>query len=336
MPVSDNRSLPNPLDFFSELYPLMDNRSLERWLDVLPQQLQHVLVENLHGDLDRWLAALNRLPDIPVRAVNLDVPTVGVVSQESLSDEVRHDLHRELKALSPWRKGPFDFFGEHIDTEWRSDWKWERVAPHLSSLKGRLVLDVGCGSGYHCWRMLGAGARQVIGVDPSRLFLVQFEAFKRYAGKTLPVHLLPLKMEDVPENLKAFDTVFSMGVLYHRRSPIDHLLELKGALRAGGELVLETLVIDGALGQVLMPEDRYAMMRNVWFLPSPDTLLLWLRRAGFRNARVVDMARTTTEEQRQTEWMRFNSLSDFLDPENPEKTVEGYPAPLRAVVIAEA
>ena len=83
--------------------------------------------------------------------------------------------------------------------------------------------------------------------------------------------------------------------------------------------MLETLVIDGALGQVLMPEDRYAMMRNVWFLPSPDTLLLWLRRAGFRNARVVDMAATTTEEQRQTEWMTFNSLADFLDPDNPGK-----------------
>jgi tRNA (mo5U34)-methyltransferase len=85
-----------------------------------------------------------------------------------------------------------------------------------------------------------------------------------------------------------------------------------------------------------MPEDRYAMMRNVWFLPSTETLLLWLRRAGFSKARVVDRARTTTDEQRQTEWMAFNSLSDFLEPGCPEKTVEGYPAPLRAVVIAEA
>ncbi|WP_281416990.1 tRNA 5-methoxyuridine(34)/uridine 5-oxyacetic acid(34) synthase CmoB [Kistimonas asteriae] len=336
MPVDEKKRLLNPLDFFSDLFPLMDNRLLKRWLDVLPQQMQQVLVDNLHGDLDRWLAALDRLPDIAVEQVRLDASAVSVTPQQPLADDVRHKLHEGLKALSPWRKGPFDFFGEFIDTEWRSDWKWERVAPHLSPLDGRLVLDVGCGSGYHCWRMLGAGARQVIGVDPSRLFLVQFEAFKRFAGRSLPVHLLPLKMEDVPENLKAFDTVFSMGVLYHRRSPIDHLLELKGALRPGGELVLETLVIDGALGQVLMPEDRYAMMRNVWFLPSPDTLLLWLRRAGFRNARVVDMAATTTEEQRQTEWMAFNSLADFLDPDNSGKTVEGYPAPLRAVVIADA
>ena len=208
----------NPLDFFSGLLPLMDNRQLKRWLDVLPQQMQQVLVDNPHGDLDRWLAAFGRLPDIAVEQVRLDTPTVSVTSQQPLTDEVRRDLHAGLKALSPWRKGPFDFFGECIDTEWRSDWKWERVAPHLSPLDGRLVLDVGCGSGYHCWRMLGAGARQVIGVDPSRLFLVQFEAFKRYAGQSLPVHLLPLKMEDVPENLKAFDTVFSMGVLYHRRS----------------------------------------------------------------------------------------------------------------------
>lgn len=336
MSVNDRKRRCDPLDFFSDLLPLMDNQLLQPWLEVLPRQLQRVLVDNPHGDLDRWLAALARLPEIAVEQVNLNASAVRVTPQQPLTDDVRCKLHEALKALSPWRKGPFDFFGEYIDTEWRSDWKWERVIPHLSPLDGRLVLDVGCGSGYHCWRMLGAGARQVIGVDPSRLLLVQFEAFKRYAGQFLPVHLLPLKMADVPEKLKAFDTVFSMGVLYHRRSPVDHLLELRGALRAGGELVLETLVIDGTPGQVLVPEDRYAMMRNVWFLPSPDMLLLWLRRTGFRNARVVDVAATTTEEQRQTEWMMFNSLADFLDPDNPERTIEGYPAPLRAVVIAAA
>ncbi|MCK5893657.1 MAG: tRNA 5-methoxyuridine(34)/uridine 5-oxyacetic acid(34) synthase CmoB [Endozoicomonadaceae bacterium] len=336
MLANDKTNVINPLDFYQELFPLMNDGLMRRWLEVLPQQLKTVLVDTPHGDLDRWLIALNALPSIPVDRVGLNQAKVSLTASKPLNGKVRRWLHRGLKALIPWRKGPFDFFGEVIDSEWRSDWKWTRIAPHLSSLKGRLVLDVGCGSGYHCWRMLGEGARQVIGVDPSRLFLVQFEAFKRYAGNALPVHLLPLRIEDVPERLKVFDTVFSMGVFYHRRSPIDHLLELHGALCSGGELVLETLVIEGGPGEVLMPDERYAMMRNVWFLPSTTTLLLWLRRAGFHHARVVDMARTAVDEQRQTEWMPFNSLSDFLDPDCPEKTVEGYPAPLRAVVIAEA
>ncbi|HEY8941577.1 MAG TPA: tRNA 5-methoxyuridine(34)/uridine 5-oxyacetic acid(34) synthase CmoB, partial [Cellvibrio sp.] len=140
----------------------------------------------------------------------------------------------------------------------------------------------------------------------------------------------------LPEKLQAFDTVFSMGVFYHRRSPMDHLLELKNTLRPGGQLVLETLVIDGTSGDVLVPEGRYCMMNNVWFLPSCDTMISWLRKMGFNNPRVVDVCPTTVEEQRATEWMRFHSLPEFLHPENPALTAEGHPAPIRAVFVAEA
>ncbi len=125
-----------------------------------------------------------------------------------------------------------------------------------------------------------------------------------------------------------------MGVLCHRRSPIDHLLELKSCLRPDGELVLETLVIDGKLGESLVPEGRYAKMRNVWFIPSCETLLQWMMRCGFKNCRVVDVNQTSLKEQRSTEWMHFNSLKDFLDPNDLNLTCEGLPAPKRAIIIA--
>ncbi|MCF3996362.1 tRNA 5-methoxyuridine(34)/uridine 5-oxyacetic acid(34) synthase CmoB, partial [Pseudomonas aeruginosa] len=149
-----------------------------------------------------------------------------------------------------------------------------------------------------------------------------------------PAWHLPLALEDLPEKLEGFDTVFSMGVLYHRRSPIDHLLALKDCLKRGGELVLETLVVEGDASTVLVPEDRYAQMRNVWFLPSVAALELWLRRAGFADARCVDVSLTSVEEQRSTEWMRFQSLPEFLDPQDRSRTVEGLPAPMRATLVA--
>jgi tRNA (mo5U34)-methyltransferase len=230
-------------------------------------------------------------------------------------------------------QGPFDLFGVHVDTEWRSDWKWSRVAPHLD-LKGKRILDVGCGNGYYMWRMLGAGADSVIGVDPNWLFFCQFQAVQRYLQQEAAWHL-PFPFEDLPPNLEGFDTVFSMGVFYHRRSPIEHLLALKDCLVKGGELVLETLVIEGDSNQVLVPEDRYAQMRNVWFLPSVPALERWLRRAGFSDVRCVDVSVTTVEEQRATEWMKYQSLSDFLDPNDHSKTIEGLPAPMRAVIVAK-
>jgi len=336
--TADIASSESLLPWFDELRSFLNEGKFAPWGAVVEHQLQGVLHDNEHGDQRRWLDALYSLPDL--EQVNCDLTAHDLaLTSTNISNEQQAAVLAAVQGLIPWRKGPFQFFDTHIETEWRSDWKWDRVAPHLSPLHGRVVLDVGCGSGYHMWRMLGDGAARVIGVDPSRLFLMQFQAVKKYAevalGK-LPADLLPLKMEDVPPRLKAFDTVFSMGVLYHRKSPIDHLQELRDTLRPGGELVLETLVIDGPLGEVLMPEDRYAMMRNVWFLPSPETLLLWCRRVGFKNARIVDLNQTSLQEQRSTDWMTFNSLKDFLDPSDINKTAEGYPAPLRAVVIAEA
>ncbi|MGM0766919.1 MAG: tRNA 5-methoxyuridine(34)/uridine 5-oxyacetic acid(34) synthase CmoB [Pseudomonadota bacterium] len=317
--------------------PLLEelaNVGHDKWADTLRGQLRRRFDENPHGDIARWMGALSQLPNIDRPKVQPDTSAITLSCDAPLTDAQHDQLEAGLRGLMPWRKGPFDFFGTHIDTEWRSDWKWDRVAPYLADLRGRRILDVGCGSGYHCWRMLGDGAARVIGIDPGLLFLFQFLSVKRYTPDA-PVDLLPVRMEDLPSGLEAFDTTFSMGVLYHRRSPLDHLLELKGTLRRGGQLVLETLVVDGPEGYSLMPEDRYGQMRNVWFLPSCDTLMRWLDRTGFRNARVVDVTDTTTDEQRRTDWMRFNSLEDFLDPDDPGKTIEGYPGPKRATVIAE-
>lgn len=312
----------------SPLVRRLANTPLANWANGLQAQLD-TKMEKGHGDLQRWQSALDALPAVTA----CDIDLVNGLRLDCADNSATYDQMRAaLMGLSPWRKGPFDLFGVHVDTEWRSDWKWDRVAPHLD-LRGKRVLDVGCGNGYYQWRMLGAGADSVIGVDPNWLFFCQFQAMQRYLPD-LPAWHLPFALEDLPAGLEGFDTVFSMGVFYHRRSPIEHLLALKDCLVKGGELVLETLVVPGDEHQVLVPEDRYAQMRNVWFLPSVPALERWVRRAGFTDVKCVDVSITTVAEQRGTEWMKFQSLSDFLDPDDHSKTVEGLPAPMRAVITA--
>jgi tRNA (mo5U34)-methyltransferase len=309
--------------------------ALERWAQCLPEQIKAGMSTRRYGDLQRWLDALAALPSLRADSVQLTTDRVGAKSLATPGDQTRIRLEEALQALHPWRKGPYELFGVHIDSEWRSHWKWQRLLPALAPLQGRRVLDVGCGNGYHCWRMLGEGAAEVIGIDPSPLFVVQFWALQHYLQQD-SIWVLPAGIAQVPTKLAAFDTVFSMGVLYHRRSPLDHLQELRDTLRPGGQLVLETLVIDGQCGEALLPDGRYARMGNVWFLPSCATLLQWLRRMGFEDPAVVDVSATSTDEQRATPWMRFHSLANFLDPADPGKTVEGYPAPKRAIVVANS
>lgn len=316
------------------------------WLDWLPQALDTALDERRNGNLSWIRQALTQLPEVRARTLDLRADTIRIGCAADIDTAQRVQLEQALRGLMPWRKGPFEVFGVHIDTEWRSDWKWTRVLPHLAPLAGRRVLDVGCGSGYHLLRMRGEGAVLAIGIDPSVLFTAQFAALRHLAGVT-HTHVLPFALEGLPEpaqggRITVFDTVFSMGVIYHRRDPQEHLAHLLECLRPGGQLVLESLVIEGGEDDCLYPADtetnpsgRYAMMRNVWSVPSAQMLKRWMQQAGLNNVRIVDETRTTLDEQRQTDWMRYDSLAAFLDPHDPMRTVEGYPAPRRAVLVAE-
>jgi tRNA (mo5U34)-methyltransferase len=299
------------------------------WLGAVCREAAQRLRRPGHGDMPRWARALQSLPAASHRArLDRAAPGLGAPVADPAA------LRQSLMQLHPWRKGPLELGGVRIDSEWRSDWKWQRLAPHVG-LRGRRVLDIGCGNGYFGWRMLGAGAALVVGIDPTLLYVMQWQACRHFAGD-LRNYVLPLGVEDLPPGPAGFDTVLSMGVLYHRRDPLRHLEALRALLGpSGGTLVLETLVLPADAGDaVLRPDRRYARMSNVWSIPGTERLRRWVREAGFPRADVVDITPTRPAEQRRTAWMRFESLEHALDPQEPGRTVEGYPAPLRALLIA--
>jgi tRNA (mo5U34)-methyltransferase len=287
-------------------------------LDDWPSAVNPLIADRLstagHGDYDSWRQVVQSLQE-----------------NASTAKEVR-DL---LLKLSPWRKGPFDLGDVRIDSEWRSDLKWARVKDAIAPLEHRNVLDVGCGNGYYALQMRKAGARAVIGVEPTLLYVMQFLAVNTFEPDP-GVFILPARLQELPLPARKFDTTFSMGVLYHQRAPIDHLQQLRQTLRPDGQLVLETIYVPGEESCACTPEDRYARMRNVWLLPTIAELTTWLTRTGFTDIDVIDRSITSIDEQRSTEWMSFESLAEALDPNDPSKTVEGWPAPHRVVVTANS
>ena len=306
--------------------------SLEDQLPKLEAITEQVIADINQGDLPRWQEAHRALPELPGGQVDPAKGPLTVTYQEPISSQQSQQLKTALMGLHPWRKGPFQVADCLVDAEWQSNLKWERLVHALPDMSGKTVLDVGCGNGYYLMKMAALNPRLALGIEPGLIHNVQFWSIEQYA-KT-GVHILPLKIQQLPTDMACFDVVMSMGVLYHRKSPIEHLEHLRSLLHPSGTMIMETLIVEGDETTCLVPPGRYAQMRNVWFLPSVPMLQNWLHKIGMRDIEVIDVSVTSTEEQRSTEWMRFHSLPEFLSADQSE-TVEGHPPPRRVIIRSQ-
>jgi len=310
---------------------------LDKWEDALSQVIteRRVFLDTAKGNFEKFRKVVEGLPDVAPSRVDLDAKAVTVGQASDLTDTTLLDLEEGLKNLCPWRKGPFNLFDSFIDSEWQSWMKWDRLASHLPRLDGRKILDIGSSNGYYMFRLAAKSPLFVLGLEPQSSFYWQYRAVQKYL-KQDNVFCLPIPYQRLPHMEGFFDLIFCMGILYHRKSPVEMLRQIRESLSPNGTLVLENLVIEGNNNLCLFPQDRYAKMRNVFFIPDLAAMESWLFRAGFKDIRCVDISPTSLVEQRKTDWIQTESLADFLDPDDPSRTVEGYPAPVRAMFMAGA
>ena len=255
-----------------------------------------------------------------------DTVTIGLPGEISETEQRQIEAH--LKAFMPWRKGPFSVFGIDIDAEWRSERKWQRLLPVLPELENKVIADIGCNNGYYMFRMAASRPRLVLGFEPSVQHYYCFKALNAMAGRPeLDIDLLGIEHLSLFKN--CFDMVFLMGIIYHRPSPIDTLRDIFSALKPGGELIVESQAIDGEEPLALFPDGTYAKVPGTYFVPTGSCLCNWMKKAGFSGVNQFCSHPMSEREQRRTEWMTFESYQDYIDPANPDKTVEGYPAPIR-------
>ncbi|NCD12882.1 MAG: tRNA 5-methoxyuridine(34)/uridine 5-oxyacetic acid(34) synthase CmoB [Epsilonproteobacteria bacterium] len=281
-------------------------------------------------DIAPMREALQTLPSPKNITVTLD----DCVSIHSLhvNECEKEMIHTCALALRPWRKGPFELFGTFIDTEWQSFIKYNLLEPHFN-LEGKVVGDIGCNNGYYLFRMLKQNPKKLVGFDPSALYKTQFDFINHFIQSDIVYEMLGV--EHLPLYEHKFDTLFCLGVLYHRSDPIATLKALYQGLNPEGELLLDTFMIDGNTPVALCPSKTYSKIPNVYFVPTIPALINWLERAKFRDIRILEVKKTDANEQRKTEWIYGESLENFLDPNNPEFTIEGFPAPKRVYIKAK-
>lgn len=293
-------------------------------------------LNQLRSERKKWLTwkniaplrqMLQALPQIETTYTLGDTVTI----KAECDTKTKELVHETALALRPWRKGPFQVLDTFIDSEWNSALKYNLLEPYFD-LKDKKVADIGCNNGYYMFRMLSQNPKKIVGFDPSPLFLTQFDFINHFVKSDIVYELLGIEHLEFYE--EKFDVLFCLGVLYHRSDPVSALKSLKKGLVKGGELYLDTFMIDGEEEVALTPAKTYSKIPNIYFVPTIPALKNWCHRAGFSDVEVLEVVKTTSEEQRKTEWILGESLENFLDPDNPDLTVEGYPAPKRVYIRA--
>jgi tRNA (mo5U34)-methyltransferase len=286
-----------------------------------------IVLSQKNGNIPKWERSLESIKQFGTGQIRFTDPYILI------DNSIAKDSIDSFLELRPWRKGPYQVGNISIDSEWDGSLKWKRLESIFHLIRDKEVLDIGSGNGYFSFLLSLFGAKHVLAIEPFLLFNYQFHAINSLIEEPLNITMAPLRLEQLT-NQKEFDLIFSMGVLYHQKDHLTHLIKIKELLKTDGYLLLETLIVDGK-NELIVPKDRYAKMRNVFNIPSIDVIEKWLAKTGFKNIELIDVNQTKTIEQRKTLWIgdQTESLEDFLDKYDSNKTIEGYPAPKRAMFL---
>ena len=291
------------------------------------------------------LAKIDLLRDnLKDKEFNLNIHQGAVQIDNKLLADWSEESSSLINLLSPWKKGPFLINDIFVDSEWRSDYKWDRIESSLREVIRSFgsekvhILDVGCNNGYYLFRLyyliLQLNMRsEIIGIDPVVRCYAQYSLLQAFL-KITDINYFLAGVEILQQSgfKNIYNIILYMGIIYHRRDPKASLRDLYNSISAGGYLLLESIYVEG---EGFVPKGSYAMMKNVFYVPSERDLINWLEEAEFKNIQVISKEFKNFEEQRQTEFAKGFSLKNFLDPNDIGKTVEGYPSPHRIVILAQ-
>jgi ubiquinone/menaquinone biosynthesis C-methylase UbiE/uncharacterized protein YbaR (Trm112 family) len=140
----------------------------------------------------------------------------------------------------------------YSETGWSKEW-----------LKGKLVLDVGCGAGRFI-DVISQNDCEIIGVDISSAV----DAARDNLNGRKNVHLVQASAYELPFRQNIFDGCYCIGVIQHTPKPADTLVSFFDVLKEGGKLAVT--IYERRLWTLLYP--KY-VIRPITKRMSKETLL---------------------------------------------------------------
>jgi len=155
-------------------------------------------------------------------------------------------LLKSINKLFPAVEHPFNLQNEGKMTyaEWQYRWgskTLECFSPTFSPediVKGKTVLDMGCGASGKSLYYISAGAKKVVGVDIVPHYKEESEAFARKLGFEDRFEFILGSALDIPVADGSFDTVIMNDFMEHISDPVKALKEALRVLRPGGRVFI--------------------------------------------------------------------------------------------------
>ncbi|MDF2985284.1 MAG: methylase involved in ubiquinone/menaquinone biosynthesis [Eubacterium sp.] len=111
--------------------------------------------------------------------------------------------------------------------------EWHELRKMLPDFRGKRVLDLGCGFGWHCRYAVENGAKSVIGVDISQKML----SVAKSKTDTQNIQYICMPIEDIDFSADSFDVVVSSLTLHYIKSFEDILRKIHKCLSKGGDFI---------------------------------------------------------------------------------------------------
>ena len=225
------------------------------------------------------------------------------MKQNKYDDRVFFDKYRQMERSKQGLEGA----GE-----------WHELRKMLPGFKGKRVLDLGCGFGWHCRFAAENGAKSVIGIDISQRMLD--EAGKK--TQSVIIQYLCMPIEDLDFGADSFDVVIS-SLAFHYIASFEHIVtKISQCLVPGGEFVFS---VEHPIFTAQGKQD--------WYYDSQGTPLHWPvdqyfaegeRRAVFLGEEVMKYHKTLTTYINTLIQSGFE-ITGLVEPKPEEKLLDTVP-----------